>query len=56
VDSAIPAGGIAADFTRSKTGFRVQTNDLNILKTYYNKVDSAVPVCQASDYNFNTFP
>jgi hypothetical protein len=41
-----PIPGICADFNKTKVGlYRVQANDLTVLKTYYSKQDTAVPVC-----------
>jgi uncharacterized repeat protein (TIGR02543 family) len=41
---AIP--GICTDFNKTKVGlYRVTSTDLTVLKTYYTKQDSAVPVC-----------
>lgn len=41
---AIP--GICTDFNKTKVGlYRVTSTDLTLLKTYYTKQDSAVPVC-----------
>jgi hypothetical protein len=52
-DTAIPPGGICADFDHAKVGpFRVQMLDLNTFVLYFNKVATLVPECDPTNYNF----
>jgi hypothetical protein len=51
----LPAGGICADFDHVPSGpFRVGIPDLQTLLQYYNQLDSIVPVCDSTNYNFWT--